>query len=183
MIIAVTVIGKDRPGIISSLTGSIYKVGGNLEDASMTILEGEFAMIFLASLKNIKMHKKLLGQLEKLEREAGLLITTKEIKHSLKRGQKHLSGTSSWIVSVSGKDRAGIVYRVSKLLADEGLNITDLDSKILGKGKKTAYALILEADVPRRDVHLIPNLKSKFLKLEREIGIKIAFNPVESSHF
>lgn len=183
MIIAVTVIGKDRPGIISALTGAIYKVGGNLEDASMTILEGEFAMIFLAALKNTKMYEKLLNQLEKTERETGLLITTREIKYSLKRGQKHGSGTSSWIVSVSGRDRAGIVYRISKLLADEGLNITDLESKILGKGKKTAYALILEVDVPRRDIQLIPKLKNKFSKLEKEIGVTVAFNPVESSHF
>lgn len=183
MIIAVTVIGKDRPGIISALTGAIYKAGGNLEDASMTILEGEFAMIFLAALKNIKMYEKLLNQLEKLEREVGLLITAKEIKHSLERGQKYGSGTSSWIVSVSGKDRAGIVHKVSKLLADEKLNITDLDSKILGKGKQTAYALILEVDVPHRDIHLIPKLKNKFSKLGKEIGVTIAFNPVESSHF
>ena len=183
MIVAVTVIGKDRPGIISALTGALYKVGGNLEDASMTILEGEFAMIFLAALKTIKAYEKLLSQLEKLEREAGLLISTKEIKHSVKRGQKHGSGTSSWIVSVSGKDRAGIVYQVSKILAQERLNITDLDSKILGKGTRTAYALMLEVDIPRHDVRLTPRLKSKFLRLEKELGVKVTLNPVELSHF
>ncbi len=182
MIIAVTVVGKDRPGIISALTGALYKTGGNLEDASMTILEGEFAMIFLAEL-TAKAYEKLLNELEKLERAAGLLITTREIKHTLRRGQKHKSGTSSWIVSVSGKDRAGIVYQVSELLAEEKLNITDLDSKILGKVKKAAYALILEVDIPRQDVHLIPKLKSKFARLAKHIGVNIAFNPVESSHF
>ncbi len=181
--IAVTVVGKDKPGIISALTKALYQVGGNLEDASMTILEGEFAMIFLADLKTSKMREKLLNHLEKLEREAGLLVSTREIKYLLKRGQKHGSGTSSWIVSVSGKDRAGIVYRVAKLLADERLNITDLDSKILGRGKRAAYALILEVDIPRRNVFLIPKLKNKFSKLGKEIGVTIAFNPVESSHF
>lgn len=183
MMIAVTVTGKDRPGIISALTRALYQVGGNLEDASMTILEGEFAMIFLAALKTTRMYEQLLKQLEKLEREAGLLINTKEVKHPLKRGQKHGSGTSPWIISVSGKDRAGIVYRVAKILADQRLNITGLDSKILGTGKKSAYALILEVDIPRRNVHLIPNLKNKFSKLEKEIGVTVAFNPVESSHF
>ncbi|MBI4358960.1 MAG: amino acid-binding protein, partial [Candidatus Omnitrophica bacterium] len=52
MIAVITVIGKDRPGIISALTETLYRTGGNLEDASMTILEGEFAMIFLAALRN-----------------------------------------------------------------------------------------------------------------------------------
>ena len=183
MIIAVTVVGKDRPGIISAITGALYKAGGNLEDASMTILEGEFAMIFLAALKSDKTYEKLLDQLEKLERESGLLITTREIKYTIKRGQKHRTGTSSWIVSVSGKDRAGIVYHVASILADEGLNITDLDSKIFGKGKKTAYAVVLEVDVPHRNVHLIPKLKKKFAQLAKQIGVTVAFNPVESSHF
>jgi len=183
MIIAVTIVGKDKSGIIAALTGALYKAGGNLEDASMTILEGEFAMIFLAALKTTKMYEKLLDQLELLERKEGLLITTREVEHSLKYGQKHRSGTNSWIVSVSGKDRAGIVYRVSKILATHQLNITDLNSKIMGKGKKTAYALFLEVDLPRRDAHVIPTLKKQFAKLGREIGVTIALNPVESSHF
>ncbi len=183
MIIAVTVTGKDRPGIISALTEVLYKVGGNLEDASMTIMEGEFAMIFLAALKTVNLYEKLLRQLEKLERTQGLLIATNEIKHPLNRGQRHKPGTSSWIVSVSGKDRAGIVYHVSKILADRKLNITDLNSKILGKGKRSAYALVLEVDIPRRDAELIPILKRDFAKLEKKIGVRVAFNPVESSHF
>lgn len=183
MMIAVTVVGKDRPGIISALTGALYKSGGNLEDASMTILEGEFAMIFLAALKTTKMYEKFLDGLEKLERQVGFLITTKEIKHSLKRGQQHGSGTNPWIVSVSGKDRAGIVFRVAQLLANQNLNITDLNSKIFGKGKRTAYTLILEVDIPKHDVQLVPKLKNQFAKLGKEIGVTIALNPVEASHF
>ena len=183
MIIAVTVVGKDKPGIISAITGALYKAGGNLEDASMTILEGEFAMIFLAALKTVKVYEKLLDQLELLERKEGLLISTREVGHSLRRGQQHKAGTNSWVVSVSGKDRAGIVYRVSQILAAHHLNITDLNSKIMGKGKKTAYALILEVDLPRHDSQMVPKLKKQFAKLERQIGVKIALNPVQSSHF
>ena len=44
-----TVIGKDRPGIVANVTEILFEYGCNLEDASMTILEGEFAMIVVLS--------------------------------------------------------------------------------------------------------------------------------------
>ena len=40
--LAVTVIGRDRPGIIAEVTGVMAGLGGNLEDSSMTLLRGHF---------------------------------------------------------------------------------------------------------------------------------------------
>ncbi len=182
MIITITVTGKDRPGIISALTGAIYKAEGNLEDASMTILEGEFAMIVLADLKNKSVCRRLQKQLSQLGQRMGLLVSIEEISHRLVRGEKHRPGTIPWVVSVLGKDKAGIVYRVSKTFADQKLNITDLNSKIIGKGRNTSYALVLEVDVPRKP-NLILNLKKKFQALQKKLGVTIVFHPVESSSF
>lgn len=182
MILAITVTGKDRPGIIAALTGALYQVKGNLEDASMTILEGEFAMIFLAALKNEIIYRKFRTQLLELEQQFGLAISMKEIKHTLVRGEKHKAGTTPYVISVLGKDRVGIVYAISKSLANFGLNITDLNSKIIGRGRKTTYVLVLEVDIPRR-ARLMTNLKSKLLKLQKMLGIRISINPLASSRF
>ncbi len=43
-LLAVTVLGHDRPGIIADVTGVLADLGGNLEDSSMTRLRGHFAM-------------------------------------------------------------------------------------------------------------------------------------------
>ena len=40
-------IGKDRPGIVADLAELIFEHGCNLEDSSMTILGGEFAVLLL----------------------------------------------------------------------------------------------------------------------------------------
>lgn len=182
MIIAVTVTGKDRPGIIAELTKILYRSGGNLEDASMTILEGEFAMIFLAELKSKQALERFVNHLAQAEEKQGLVISVKAVKHPLARGEKHPTGTLPWIVSVLGKDCAGIVYRVSKLLADKQINITDLNSKIIGRGPATTYALVLETDVPRKP-QIILQLKCQFEKLEKKLKVKITFKPLESSSF
>jgi glycine cleavage system regulatory protein len=47
--LAVTAIGTDRPGIIARVTGVLHEHGGNLEDSSMTILGGHFAIMLLVS--------------------------------------------------------------------------------------------------------------------------------------
>ena len=182
MTFAITVTGKDQHGIIADLTEALYRSGGNLEDASMTILEGEFAMIFLATLLSNRLRAQFEKRLKQLEQKRNLVISTQEIKYRLVRGEKHRKGTVPWVVSVLGKDRAGIVYYISKLLANRKLNITDVNSKIIGKGPKTIYALVLEVDVPRNQA-LISQLKKQFEKLQKKLKFTVTFKPLESSSF
>ena len=182
MTIAISVIGKDRPGIIAALAGTLYRSGGNLEDASMTILEGEFAMIFLADVKSKTGHQRLIRELRRMEAALKLVISIREIKHRLVRGEKHRRGTTPWVISVLGKDRAGIVYSVSKTIADEELNITDLNSKIIGSGQKATYALILEVDIPSKK-GLVEHLRRKFEGLEQRLKVKIRLNPLDPVKF
>ena len=44
---AVTAVGADRPGIVAAVTGAFVDHGCNLEDSSMTILRGQFAMMLV----------------------------------------------------------------------------------------------------------------------------------------
>jgi glycine cleavage system transcriptional repressor len=46
---AVSVFGRDRPGIVAALTRVLADAGCNLEDTSMTILRGHFAMMLVIS--------------------------------------------------------------------------------------------------------------------------------------
>src|SRR5918992_4894586 len=46
---AVSVFGRDRPGIVAAVTRVLADAGCNLEDPSMTILRGHFAMMLVVS--------------------------------------------------------------------------------------------------------------------------------------
>lgn len=48
----VTVIGKDKPGIIAKVATLLSDNGVNIEDISQTIVQGNFTMIMLCDLKN-----------------------------------------------------------------------------------------------------------------------------------
>jgi glycine cleavage system transcriptional repressor len=41
-LLAVTVLGHDRPGIIAETTAALARLGLNLEDSTMTLLRGHF---------------------------------------------------------------------------------------------------------------------------------------------
>ena len=54
-----TVIGKDKPGIIAKVSGLLAEYSVNIEDISQTIMQNTFTMIMLVSFENasISMHE------------------------------------------------------------------------------------------------------------------------------
>lgn len=67
----VTVIGKDKSGIIASVSTALAEEKINIEDISQTIVQGNFTMIMLCDLKDSKlslseMHNKLQSLGEKI---------------------------------------------------------------------------------------------------------------------
>ena len=49
----ITVIGKDKMGIIAMASAECLKYGANIEDISQTVLDDYFAMIMLVSLEGL----------------------------------------------------------------------------------------------------------------------------------
>jgi predicted amino acid-binding ACT domain protein len=46
---AISIFGRDRPGIVAAVTRVLADAGCNLEDTSMTILRGHFAMMLVVA--------------------------------------------------------------------------------------------------------------------------------------
>ncbi len=47
--IIISVLGHDRPGIIAAVSEVLFRNGCNMEDVSQSILQTEFAGVFIAS--------------------------------------------------------------------------------------------------------------------------------------
>ena len=143
-----TVVGKDRAGIIAEVTEVLYRSGCNLQDMSMTILEQELAMMVIVRMeasKKAAIEKKLNG----LTKGLNLTFFWKDLKKSETLKSSKTSNLSCLVTAI-GKDRTGIVYEVSRLMAKNKLNITDLNSRILGSGANALYAMMLEVDIPKK---------------------------------
>jgi glycine cleavage system transcriptional repressor len=125
---ALSAIGKDRPGIVADVAGLIYECGGNLEDSSMTLLGTQFALLILLSGAGEEFSYRLSTGCKRLEWEKRLAIFLTPIEDAENMPRlKELIG--NYELSTTGLDRMGIVYHVSRLLAEHGINIVDMHTK------------------------------------------------------
>jgi glycine cleavage system transcriptional repressor len=167
---AVTIIGKDRPGIVADTAEVLYRLGCNVEDSSCTMLGGEFAMILIVS------HEKPFSK-ENLESEFALKTQDKDLSafiRSLKDDEVCYLQPSGelCLVSVYGSDKPGIVYRVTRELADRGVNITDLNTKLIGSPEEPVYVLMLEAALPPE--MSVEDASALLEKLKKELSVEIS---------
>ena len=71
----VTVMGKDKPGIIAKVSTCLFENGVNILDINQTIMQDIFTMIMLVELCNSENNSvSIAGQLETLGKEVGVDI-------------------------------------------------------------------------------------------------------------
>jgi glycine cleavage system transcriptional repressor len=135
-LLAVAALGPDRPGVIAALTEVLFAGAGNLEDASMHQLSGQFAMTLVVNVPADA--DSVRASLEPVGTRLGLMISVTEVF----AGDTGLAA-ESYVVSVHGGDRPGIVHRVTGVIAEAGGNIADLSTRLAGD----LYVLIAEVDL------------------------------------
>ena len=176
--ILLTISGKDKPGIIAKVTGILFARGCNLEDVSMTLLEGQFAMMMTVCVPSQKALERAVDALEVLGASPWSMdLHVTFLKGKATRGKRQAAGSFPHVITAFGRDRTGIVYEVSRALAGLHVNITDLDSRILGAGPRTTYAMILEVDVPQKAD--LSKLKALLVRVSRTLKIEIQMKPLE----
>lgn len=125
---ALSAIGEDRPGIVADVAGLIYECGGNLEDSRMTLLGSQFALLILLSGSGEEFQYCLSTRCKRIEWEKRLTVFLTPIEES--EGFSSLRKMKeNYALSTTGLDRMGIVFHVSRLLADHGINITDMQTR------------------------------------------------------
>jgi glycine cleavage system transcriptional repressor len=164
--LAVTVVGHDRPGIIASAAEILSRAGMNLEDSSMTLLRGHFAMTLICA-----------GEAPASEIETALLplvddsldVTVRELP---KEADQPSLG-EPYMVTVHGADRLGIVARLAGVIAAADGNITDLTTR-LANG---LYVLVAEVDLPA--LTDADDLRDELMQVAADLGVEATVRRVE----
>ena len=114
----VTVVGEDRPGLVSALSAPINAHGASWKRSQMARLAGKFAGIVLVSVADDRFEALAadLGALEAQGLQVALERTDEPVERELQRLQLELLGA----------DRPGIVAEVSASLAAHDVSIEEL---------------------------------------------------------
>lgn len=132
-----TVVGKDRPGIVAHVTSALFDGGCNLGEASMMRLGGNFTIMLMVQYQGTA--KSLLEMVSSVTASLDLHVHIDKIKGELHR---HLEPDVR--ITVFGADRAGIVAKVTGVLAEAGLNILHLESDVGGSVDQPIYIMHIE---------------------------------------
>lgn len=121
--IVVSVLGEDRPGLVSELARAIVDCKCHISDSRMTRLGQSFGLVMLiqGSWNSLA---KLELQLERLEQSLGLMIHTKRTE-----GPQNRENILPYAVEVVAPDQPGIVHRLTDFFAQRSVNIEDLATR------------------------------------------------------
>ena len=174
---AITIIGRDRPGIVAQVTKILFDLGCNIADSSCTILGGQFAMILIVSHPEFDSLESFGNAFEPLEQD-GLSVFTRILRPGGEEPPQ-LQGQLC-LISVYGSDKPGIVYPVVKELGDRQINITDLNTKLVGPPERPVYVMMIEAVLP--PAILLEELAEAMNELKKSLQVDITvrdITPVE----
>src|SRR3954471_201655 len=129
--LALSAIAREPPGIVAEVTRALLGHSLNITDSQMAVLGGRFTMMLIVDAPDgtdlDPVHEELTRTQERLSLDALSL-------NPLAGAADAPAADPSHIVTVYGVDHPGIVHAVSARLANKQVNVTDLETRLVGDG-------------------------------------------------
>jgi glycine cleavage system transcriptional repressor len=173
---ALSAIGRDRPGIVAEVTRALLGHSLNITDSQMAVLSGRFTMMLVVTAPE-GTDLELVG--EELARTRERLSLDALSFSPLGEAGAAAAPAPSHIVTVYGVDHPGIVHAVSARLAAREVNVTDLETRLVGEGGQAGlYAMVLEVALPAGMEE--EALRAMLDEVGAEQGVDVAVRPLET---
>ena len=136
--LVVTVVGPDRPGIVSLLSAKAQAFGANWAGSRMASLAGQFAGM---------VHLEVPPEHAQALTEALLALASAELKIHIARSDVAQAPAGRRVVrlEVVGHDRPGIVRDLSGSLAQRGVSIEELHTEIVSGAMSAEHLFKVKA--------------------------------------
>ncbi len=171
---AVTAIGRDRPGIVAALSRALLELRGNIEDSQMSILRGHFAAMLIVRLPDEEGDEQLRERLYSVRDELGLEGLTVEEVTELPATS---AARASHVLSVYGADRPGIVASMSAVLAAQGANIIDLETRLAGSEEAPLYMMLMQVSLGEAPIERV---RAAVGEAAAEAGVEVSLRALDA---
>ncbi|MBM4340356.1 MAG: phosphoserine phosphatase SerB [Deltaproteobacteria bacterium] len=168
-IYVISVIGEDRVGIVSEVTGFLFERGVNIIDIEQTVIHSQFTMVLLIHplRPGFRLNQLRVG-LNSLSRRLEMKITVTPL-HEFK-GMRLAETKRPYVLTILGTDRPGVVTSLSSMFARHHCNIERI--KMIARGE----LLAMEMSVDLRQAHF-PHLSRDISEVAKQIGMDIVAQP------
>jgi len=172
--LVVTVIGADRPGLVSLLSDRARGFGANWAASRMASLAGQFAGMvhFEVPAENAHALAEALAGLE----SAGLRVVIAESDAQAPPGNRRIVR-----LDLVGQDRPGIMRDLSARLAERGVSIDELDTEIASAAMSAESLFKVKASLIVPDALSNEELRRSLETLANEMMVDIALGDTEAA--
>ncbi len=140
--LVISVMSKDRPGIIADITGAILSLEGDLADLNQSVLGGYFTMILIAEFDDKVTAEDVFAAFSHIDSETGIEATIKEMDVDLEIEKGKLP-KETFVVTAQAVNRKGLVKMVGDFFYDRNINVLDL----VTAREKQQYTMIFQVDL------------------------------------
>ena len=170
-------VGRDKPGIVAAVSNVLFKAGCNVEDSTMARLGGDFAIMLMLRLPEGCTSQQLAEQLAPVAPQVQLTVHVADLRPEEAEPQPD---SPRHLILVYGSDKPGIVARLTALLAERNVNITNLRTHVIQRATPL-YVMTIEVELPRfiDQAELAKPLQT----VAKELGVQIEIKPKPDARF
>ena len=139
----ISAVGKDKPGLVHSLTNVLADLNINIVDADARAVRGHFSMFLVVDLVTSKYsYEDMVQALESVSTHFDLGLRTEKYVAGRRKSNKKLM-----VLTFMGRDRPGIVASISGILSENSINIEQI--KMIARGEYIAIDMTIDTcDLP-----------------------------------
>jgi glycine cleavage system regulatory protein len=166
--LVMTVIGRDRPGLVDTLARLVAEHDGNWLESRMCRLGGEFAGILRVHVPGPK--EPALAQALKTLASQGLtvVVCSDQVLPAVKARRMAR-------LEVVGQDRPGIVRQISHALAGQGVNVEELETECASAPMSGEMLFKAQAHVQIPESCNLAQLRQELEKIASDLFVDVHF--------
>jgi len=167
----ISVLAKDRPGIIASVTSDLCDLGCNLENVNQMILQNQFAGFFVVQAPRGLSCETVRQDLTLKEEGRGLTIHVRSLGEDI---PAPVAEKETFLITTSGPDQKGLVAQLSSIISGFGANIVNLKAVFMGGANPNENVMSYQVPVTKEidAPALFAALREKAKELNLDIRIQ-----------
>ncbi|MFV0437058.1 MAG: glycine cleavage system protein R [Desulfopila sp.] len=162
----ISVMSKDRPGIIADITGAIFQLEGDLADLNQSVLCGYLNMILIASFAQEVTPEDVMARISHITSPVKFEVVIKVMDQPIDVCYFPLPA-ETYIMTARGKNRSGLVHSVSQFCYDHNINIRDLATTL----REDQYTMVLQLDLSQIDS--LAQVQEDLVEFSRASGLTV----------
>lgn len=137
----VTVMARDRVGIVRDTSAGLAGIDGNITHVSQTVMRGYFTLIMSVQVPDDRMPSEIR---QAVERQGDVGELEVNVRPFIEPAPEEHVPSTRYVLSIQGKDQPGIISSITNYLADRGVNIDDFYAYVADE----RFVMLVQLSIP-----------------------------------